>query len=141
MTNEDRAAIIARLAHAGQTYGDETYFDGHIRKVVENVKAMKGATYGDVEVAYLHDVLEDTSMTTGELITLGFSQDTVRAVDTLTRLDGETYADYIERVAMSPGTSAKRVKIADLRANMNDDTPPSLLKRNKAALDFLLSKV
>jgi (p)ppGpp synthase/HD superfamily hydrolase len=137
----EKAAIVSRLAHAGQKYGDEAYFDGHILKVVENVKGVPGATFGEVEVAYLHDVLEDTSMTTGELITLGFSQETVRAVNTLTKMDGEPYGDYIERVGTSPGRSAIRVKIADLTANMNDDTPPSLMKRNKAALEYLKSKL
>jgi (p)ppGpp synthase/HD superfamily hydrolase len=129
----ERAAIVSRLAHAGQKYGDENYFDAHILKVVENVKALDGCTYGHVEVAYLHDVLEDTDMTTGELITLGFSQTVVRAVHLLTRLAEDSYDDYIDRISRVGGIALK-VKIADLKANTNEKTPPSLFKRNKAAL-------
>jgi hypothetical protein len=41
----------------------------------------------------------------------------IAAVDALTRRDGETYEEFIDRLAVDP--LARRVKMADLRDNMN----------------------
>lgn len=66
--------------------------------------------------AILHDVVEDSSITIEELRTLGFSRETVYAVDLLTK-QGLPYAAYIEAIAANP--IARKVKIADIRHNMD----------------------
>jgi (p)ppGpp synthase/HD superfamily hydrolase len=68
-------------------------------------------------VAVLHDVVEDTAVTLDRLRDLGFGPDVVAAIDALTRRDGETYEDFIDRVSADP--LATRIKLRDLRDNMD----------------------
>ena len=63
--------------------------------------------------AWLHDVLEDTDRTRNDLERVGVDPDAIEIVAALTRVDGETYQQYIERVAGS-GPDAIAVKRADL---------------------------
>lgn len=67
----------------------------------------------DIEqaVAYLHDVLEDTSVTVDELRNM-FSNEIVDGIITLTHRKDESYFEYISRVSTSK--LAKKVKTADL---------------------------
>lgn len=73
-------------------------------------------------VAVLHDVVEDTDVTL-ENLKMFFPDEIVDAIETLTHREGENYHDYIMRI--SQGSSlARRVKMADLRDNMNRDRIP-----------------
>jgi len=67
--------------------------------------------------AVLHDVVEDSDWTLERLRERGFSEDVVEAVACLTHRDGESYAEFVER--LKPNPLARRVKIADLEDNMN----------------------
>lgn len=67
--------------------------------------------------AVLHDVVEDTDWTIDRLRREGFSETVLAAIDCLTRRDGETYEEFIERAAVNP--VARRVKLADLEDNMD----------------------
>jgi (p)ppGpp synthase/HD superfamily hydrolase len=114
-----KAEAIARIAHYGQTYGDGSdFFSKHIGEVVGNLLRNPKATHGTVAVAFLHDVLEDTHVTAGDLVTLGINEDLVEAVIALTRNKGEHYFSYIRRVKDNP--IAAKVKIADLLANLSN---------------------
>ena len=68
-------------------------------------------------VAVLHDVLEDTSVTAAQLRAAGFSEEVIAAIECLTRGEGESYEDFIQRTKGSP--LARRVKLADIEDNMN----------------------
>lgn len=68
-------------------------------------------------VAVLHDVVEDTAVTLDRLRDLGFDPDVVAAINALTRRDGETYEEFIDRVSVDP--LATRIKLRDLRDNMD----------------------
>lgn len=131
-----KAKAIARIAHAGQKYGDGDYFANHVAKVAGNVQHDPNARYDHVVVAYLHDVVEDTAFTLVDLADFGYGTNILDAVDALTRKDGENYLDdYIPRLKRND--LAALVKKHDLIANMNDQTPPSMMKRNAAALEIL----
>ena len=67
-------------------------------------------------VALLHDILEDTSVTEATLKNL-FGPEIADAVSALTRRPDETYDDYIRRLGKN--SLARRVKLADLRHNMD----------------------
>jgi (p)ppGpp synthase/HD superfamily hydrolase len=129
-----KAERIARLLHAGQWYIDDRVpYINHVEGVVE---AVEGA---DRDVAWLHDVLEDTEVTSNELLDLGVSHETLEAVIVLTRDPSgkETYAEYIDRIAKSCNPSAIRVKIADLNFNLSwavHYSKGTLVKRYKTAL-------
>lgn len=66
-------------------------------------------------IAYLHDVLEDTSVTEEQLRQL-FTSRIVDAVVALTRLKGESWNAYMRKVEANP--DAIRVKIADIEDNL-----------------------
>ena len=68
-------------------------------------------------VAVLHDTVEDSALTLGDLKEKGFSHAVVEAVDALTKRDGEPYEEFISR--LSPNSLARRVKLADLEHNMD----------------------
>ena len=119
MTNQTRLCrAIAEVAHAGQSYGDKSYFTGHVEEVARHVKGKKGAVYLHLQVAYLHDVIEDTTVHAGHLLDMGVDKETVDTVAVLTRRSDETYANYIERVAQNP--VARFVKIADIEVNLGN---------------------
>lgn len=135
------AEFVATAAHAGQTrqFGEEAgapYID-HPRRVAESVARM-GADSFSVQAAWLHDVIEDTDLTAGDLTRLGFNRSVVLTVVALSRLEGESYADFIERLVLGSDVRAKLVKMADLTDNLR--TLPeghSLRKRYKAAFTAL----
>lgn len=66
-------------------------------------------------VALLHDVLEDSDLSTSDLKSYGFRDDIIDAVVTLTHRDNETYESYLHRVKSNP--LARKVKLADLEHN------------------------
>lgn len=66
-------------------------------------------------VALLHDILEDTDVTLADLRAMGFSENVLEALDCLTHRKGESYYDYLDRVAEND--LATKVKIADIEHN------------------------
>lgn len=129
------AENIARLAHAGQVekYGDAPYIT-HIERVVA------GVTSDDAKaVAWLHDVLEDTSWTEHKLRKAGIPRHVVEAVVILTRVKPMTYADYIDTIKVSGDPLALAVKVADLKDHLraNHEPPGHLRPRYVAALALL----
>lgn len=71
----------------------------------------------DRMAALLHDTIEDCGVTVAHLETAGFPPAVIEAVLALTKREGEPYEDFIRRAARNP--IARRVKIADLRDNMD----------------------
>ena len=137
-----KAKAIAKIAHASITSDADDYYETHVLKVAEKV-AEQGSrlqTAPMIEVALLHDVLEDCPHVTEEdLLTLGISEDVVEAVKILTRDKSMTYAEYIESVKKSGNSWAIAVKIADLKTNLNGATV-SLASRYTKALESLSAK-
>lgn len=91
-------------------------------------------------VATLHDVLEDTELTAGDLRKLGVPEPIIQDIVILTRVD-ESYKTYIGRVYFG-GKTVKAVKLADLRENLRraPGTPyASLVKRYEEAIEYLES--
>ena len=95
------------------------------------------------QIAILHDVVEDSRVSLTDLKDRGFSDEVVSGVDALTRREGESYEAFIERSSRHP--LARKVKIADIRHNMDASRLPMLqekdflrLKKYQKALDKLL---
>ena len=89
-------------------------------------------------VGFLHDSVEDGYATVDELRNL-FPSSVVETILVLTRKDGEKYADYIDRIAISGNVRAVRVKLADLNVNLNRARVDrySLIKRYEMAIGRL----
>jgi len=135
MSKINEAMTLARIAHAGMKYGDSDYFETHVMDVARRVEADPETTDEKIATAYLHDVVEDTSVTLDDLTALGFPWRIVYAVEAITRTEDETYFEYIERV--SENRIAAFVKRHDLMSNINENTPISMKTRNMKALEML----
>ena len=143
----DQARIIARLAHKGQKYGNAGYFEFHVENVVRRCEGNPHCTFGLVTLALLHDVIEDTDLSYGDLRALGLNDAGLNTLEALTKRENEDYASYITRVLKNDG--AVFVKYHDLRENLHQCTDSakdpvrwernrSLRKRYVAALDRII---
>ncbi len=83
-------------------------------------------------VALLHDVVEDTPVTMDELRALGYAEEILAALDCVTRRETETYEEFIERVVPNP--LARRVKLADLKDNMDLTRIPNPTEKDRARI-------
>jgi hypothetical protein len=93
-------------------------------------------------VSYLHDVVEDTSLTIDDLRKFKLPTDCILAIETLTKKSGQDYWDYLAEVKLDK--LAAVVKIADLTHNsdlsrLEEVTPEDLKRRDKyqKSIDYL----
>lgn len=108
----ERAIEIALEAHRNQRDKAGRPYILHVLRVMMAMKT-------DIEriTAALHDVIEDSEWTFDRLRGEGFPEQVLGALELLTKRKGEDYEAFIERVAPNP--LARRVKIADLRDNLD----------------------
>ena len=132
-----KAHEIAKMAHFGQVDRAGVDYIKHPETVGSFVK-----TDEEKAVAYLHDVIEDTSLTLLDLEMFGLSKNIIEAVDILTKKKGQDYQSYLNLVKTNE--LAKVVKLADLRHNSDLTRLPKItekdLERNKkysSAITFL----
>lgn len=123
------AEKVATAAHLNQKRKNGLPYIIHPAAVAGMVD---GARYK--AVAWLHDVLEDTSVTETEL-RKQFPDDIVDAVLSVTRQNGESYLDFVLRAKKDP--IGRVVKRADIMHNLSDLTPGSLLDKYKMAIYIL----
>lgn len=140
------AERIARDAHAGQI--EKLTGDNYIRHV-ERVVALVASDEAKV-VAWLHDVIEDTTVTAADLRAAGIPEALVADVLILTRVTphiyagskGDAYTAYIASLVASGSAVARAVKVADLTDHLRPmETlvlPSSMRKRYTRALTALL---
>ena len=75
-------------------------------------------------VAVLHDILEDTATSVTDLRLLGFDENIIHAVLAVTKQDGESRFQAVQRTVKNP--IACEVKLADLRDNMDLSRLPKI---------------
>lgn len=109
------ARAIATVAHAGQTDKTGADYIGHPQRVATRV----AGNARDEAVAWLHDVLEDTSVTVDALLAAGMPEEVVDDVRLLTRTPHQRPEDYYGPIKDS--YSARRVKLADIADNTSVD--------------------
>lgn len=112
------AAKLSKQAHSGQKdKANVDYYSGHIKTVV---KRIKDKNYSDkyIVVAYLHDAIEDTSITYNN-IKKTFGVEIADAVLAMTKKDNEDYSKYINRVMKNK--IASTVKYYDMDHNTDLD--------------------
>jgi len=124
MMSTFEASQTAYFWHKNQRYGDHPYLT-HLAEVAAMVDRMNAGVVA-INVAYLHDILEDTAIPLSELQDK-FSDEVVKAVQALTKVDGELYSDYIKKVRRNP--IARRVKIADTLCNLTHSVVESNKRR------------
>jgi (p)ppGpp synthase/HD superfamily hydrolase len=110
MSSLERAVAIAAAAHQGQLDKAGKPYLLHPLRVMLSVSSNDARI-----VAVLHDVVEDTSATVGDLRAEGFSETVLDALDSVTKREGEGYMDFVARAASNP--IGREVKLADLADN------------------------
>ncbi|MDN2673557.1 GTP pyrophosphokinase [Janthinobacterium sp. SUN026] len=139
----ERAIEIAAAAHAGQTDKGGAPYILHPLRVMLRV-----APGAQQIVAVLHDVVEDSDgkITFDDLAREGFSREVIDGVRAVTKIEGESYEDFIARAALNP--VGKAVKLADLAENselsrIGEPTQKDLERGEKyrRAMGYLLGEV
>lgn len=104
------AKAMAEKAHAGQRDKAGKPYIEHPAYVAAQVQGEEAKA-----IAWLHDVVEDTSITFEDLLSAGISAQVVDALRLLTHDKSVPYLDYIRALKRNP--LARMVKLADLRHN------------------------
>ena len=106
----EKAIEIARKTLGDKKDPDGNSYIDHALRVMDRMD-----TEEEKIVAVLHDVIEDTEYTLGELVDEGFSRTVVDCIEQLTKRPDVTYYDYIDDIS---GTElASKVKIAEIEDN------------------------
>lgn len=106
---------LARLAHYNQKRWDGEDYVKHPLRVAASFPN-EPEFYTRILTALLHDVVEDNpTISFNRLRELDVPEEVVAAVDALTHRAGDTYAEYLERLASNP--IAVDVKLADIKDN------------------------
>ena len=113
---------MGQLDKAGQPY------------IHHPLRVMQNAQHPDAKIAaVLHDILEDTATSVTDLRSLGFDENIIHAVLAVTKQDGESRFQAVQRTVKNP--IACEVKLADLSDNMDLSRLPKI-----SAKDLVLYK-
>lgn len=126
----DQAVAIARRAHEGQLDKAGLPYIDHPLRVMAGVSGEHTKM-----AAVLHDVVEDNDITPEDLLAYGCPPPVVSAIVALSKVSGESQANYLRRVAADP--LARTVKRADIADNTN---PERLALLDPAVRDRLIAK-
>lgn len=108
----ERIIMIAIQAHAGQQDKSGYPYILHPLRLMIQME-----TEEEMMVAVLHDVVEDSDVTLERLAGEGVPASVLQAVSLLTyNNQTDSYQTYLER--LKPNPLARKVKLADLRHNM-----------------------
>ena len=125
------AAFICITRHVGQTdKAGEPYFQ-HPMRVATHCETKEQKI-----VALLHDIIEDTPMTSADLLNQGFPVEVVNAVLSVTRQKNEEYEDFIKRVGTN--NIGRYVKLRDLEDNLNPFRMSSFEEKDMARINKYL---
>jgi len=110
---------LIKIGHAGQTYNLLPYFHHPIRVMLR--LNWHEVSSDILYAALLHDTLEDTEISEGDLESFGYSVRTIQMVKALTRNpDEETYKEYVAKLIETASVDTLRIKLADLYENSNN---------------------
>lgn len=133
----DIALAISKKAHAGQVDKAGVDYIQHPLYVASQVE-----TEQEKAVALLHDVIEDSNITSVDLLASGLPNEVVTAVQILTKKKGQSYQEYLEKVKTND--LARVVKLADLKHNSDlsrlksvSDTDRERVEKYKKAIYYL----
>lgn len=117
MSLVERAYEIAKKAHEGQVDSQNKPYITHPEYVASLCE-----TEEEKIVAYLHDTVEDTSVTL-EQIREEFGDIIADAVALMTHDASVEYMEYVKEIAKNP--LARKVKLCDLTHNMDISRVPN----------------
>ena len=130
------ALQIALDAHEGQVD-----LDGKPAILHALAVGLAGENLTEMCGGFLHDVVEDSRYTFDDLRRMGVALKIIRALQVLTHDKSVPYMDYIRNIEASGNDTALKVKINDLRHNIQRGTiggHTKQVKKHTEALDYLL---
>ncbi len=107
-----KALSLATKTHEGQKDKAGEDYINHPKRVAEKCQSLD-----EKVTALLHDVIEDTDITTNDLKDLGFPQYIIDSILSVTKRENEDYMDFILR--SKSNIIGRNVKIQDLLDNMD----------------------
>lgn len=108
----EKSLAIALNAYSGQRdKAGKTYILHPLR-----IMSKMHSEY-EMSVALLHDVIEDSDYSAEDLLAEGIPLEVVEAVQLLTKVDGDSYDQFINRI--TGNVLAVKVKLADIEDNIN----------------------
>ena len=133
----DIALRIATAAHAGQLDRD-----GYPAILHPLTVGLMGHTDEEKMAGFLHDVVEDTSVTFDNLIEEGIPIGVVNAIRLLTHGKESDYYDYIQGIIESRNPIALQVKYNDLKHNFErGKAHPDLQQKHGKALEMVKAAI
>ena len=133
----DIALRIATAAHAGQLDRD-----GYPAILHPLTVGLMGHTDEEKMAGFLHDVVEDTSVTFDNLIEEGIPIGVVNAIRLLTHGKESDYYDYIQGIIESGNPIALQVKYNDLKHNFErGKAHPDLQQKHGKALEMVKAAI
>ncbi len=127
----DKALDIASRAHENQKDKAGKPYIFHPVRVFS-----KCQTDEERIVALLHDVIEDTEISTYDLLKEGFPTEIVGAILSISRHDNESYEDFICRVNKNP--LGKKIKLYDLEDNLDVKRLEEITEEDRVRLNKYL---
>lgn len=137
--NLERAIALATEAHAGQTDKAGAPYILHPLRVMQALSSEQERIVG-----VLHDAVEDGGpvWTIDRLADEGFTTEVLEALRLVTKRpedeakDDETYFQFVRRTIVNP--IARRVKMADIRDNLDVTRMPEVTERDRLRLNRYL---
>ena len=122
-----KAIELAKKAHEGQIDKGGSPYIGHPFRVTNQFEDEEEKIVG-----ILHDAVEDSDLTLEDLVTAGFSDRVIAAVDAITKREGEEIDNYLNRVMNNP--IALKVKIVDMTDNMDLSRITNITEKDRARI-------
>ena len=134
---DEVALQIAIVAHEGQVRkGNGEPYVNHSKRVGDKLPSGVVRAGG-----YLHDVLEDSNDEELKKMVYRLPKAVVEIVELVTRKPGETYYQFIHRIAESGNEDAMWLKLTDLNDNLATLEEGSLKDKYRFAKTVIMGKL
>ncbi len=132
---EQRPTVEETIEFIKKAHEDQTDKGGnpYWTHLVSVMRRLKSPMEDEKLAALLHDIVEDTPISLDQLREMGYSENTIRMVDLLTRKPGSgTYIEWIRSIAASGNKGAIKIKIADNEDNSDPKRVAQLLPEQRS---------
>lgn len=124
----ERALVVATICHSKDKDKGGNSYILHPLAV-----AMSVESEDEKIVGLLHDTVEDKKISYNELRELDFPEYIIKAIDSVTRREGETYMDFVRR--SKENVIGRNVKLKDIENNMDISRIPNPTEKDYKRLD------